>query len=328
MESSRGAAVVDINLQAIDPTRRGEVWSGVLREHYYPLDAQVPDRFGRAHLESCQVGDVRVGTLVADPMLVRRDDTHARLDGDEFFTFMVPMPKAGPITLSQYGREATTDPTAIAFVGTAEPYSYEQPGRGGLQTLLIPADVVRARIPVVDRFAAVRFDQASNPIAALVLAFARAFCSNAPKLADSLAAGVEDQLLNLLALMMTNAGPRTDDSAVRAAHRQRAVHVIESRFRDSEFTANDVATAINLSERYLQKVLADHGETVSGMIRTRRLAEARRLLAKRHVAGTSVASIAQSVGFTDAAYFSRVFRQETGMAPRTFSHHPTPNTRI
>ncbi|NDK90921.1 helix-turn-helix domain-containing protein [Gordonia desulfuricans] len=144
--------------------------------------------------------------------------------------------------------------------------------------------------------------------------------ANAARFSGRLAPGLQDQFLDLLALMMAKADPHTGESAVRTAHRQRAVLLVEKRFRDPEFTARDVAAEINLSERYLQKLFADDDQTVSGTIRGRRIAEARKLLDKRAVTGSSIASIAAASGFADAAYFSRVFRQETGVSPTAYVH--------
>ncbi|MGV9870286.1 AraC family transcriptional regulator [Rhodococcus koreensis] len=313
MEARREAAVLRLDVATEAPSRRRDVWKNTLQEYYYPFNVQVSTDFERANIETYEVANIRVGTVTSDSMLICRDTQHARMDEHEYF--MLPMPIHGPLVLTQCGREAVTDPSSIAFVGTAEPYSYDQSSRNEVHTLRIPAPLLRTRIPSVDALTAMTFDALTNPMTPLVLSYARTFCVSGANLTGPLARGTEDNLLDLLALMLAHADVHTSEGAVRAAHRQRAIHVIESRFRDSEFTAGDVAAAINLSDRYLQKLFADHGETVSGMIRSRRVAEARRLLAKRSTSGLSVSSIAYSVGFADAAHFSRVFRRETGVAP-------------
>lgn len=57
------------------------------------------------------------------------------------------------------------------------------------------------------------------------------------------------------------------------------------------------------------------GESVSGCILRRRIEQARRLLLFSQM---SVAEIGGLVGFPDASYFSRRFRQATGMTPREY----------
>ncbi|MGW0036859.1 helix-turn-helix domain-containing protein [Gordonia sp. NPDC003376] len=320
-------ATVDVDLQGIAAHRRASVWTDILSGYYYALDAKVPDGFGPAHIESHQLDDIRAGILKADPMYIHRATAHTHADTDEYMTFMLPADTTcTPFILSQNGRDARTDCRSIAFIGTSVPYSYDQPTHTTVHTLRIPAALVRARIPGADRFSAVRFDEEQNPMTSLVLAMSRALCANAARFSGRLAPGLQDQFLDLLALMMANADPHTGESAVRTAHRQRAVLLVEKRFRDPEFTACDVAAEINLSERYLQKLFADDDQTVSGTIRGRRIAEARKLLEKRTVTGSSIASIAAASGFADAAYFSRVFRQETGVSPTAYVNRSAEET--
>ncbi|MGV9713725.1 AraC family transcriptional regulator [Gordonia sp. NPDC003424] len=319
VDTDQRATAVDIDLQTVESHRRAAVWTDVLSTHYYALQADIPDGFGRARLETYELGDIRVGSLRADPMHIHREATHTGFDGDEYMTFMLLADaSANPIVLSQHGRDAHTDTNSIAFIGTATPYSYDQPEHTDLQTLRIPAALVRERVSSADSMSAVRFDDSTSPITRLVLAFARTLSTTGDRFAPAVAQSVQDQLLDLLALMMTNADLTSTDSSVRSAHRQRAIMVVEERFRDPEFNAHQVAQAVSVSERYLQKVFADHGETLSGIIRSRRIAEARKQLTRRSSTGRSVASIAGSCGFADSAYFSRVFRQETGVTPREY----------
>ena len=54
------------------------------------------------------------------------------------------------------------------------------------------------------------------------------------------------------------------------------------------------------------------------LIRDRRMAEAQRLLAAPGARSLAIATIAYRTGFADPAYFSRVFREATGLSPRDF----------
>ena len=49
-----------------------------------------------------------------------------------------------------------------------------------------------------------------------------------------------------------------------------------------------------------------------------RMAEAQRLLTDPAWRSASIATIAYRLGFSDPAYFSRVFRDTTGRSPRQF----------
>lgn len=77
---------------------------------------------------------------------------------------------------------------------------------------------------------------------------------------------------------------------------------------------NDVARAVGYSPAYLTHLLHKQtGRTVKQWIIERRMVQARELL---QTTSTSIRTIAEQVGYTDAGYFSRQFRQLYGLSPQ------------
>lgn len=75
------------------------------------------------------------------------------------------------------------------------------------------------------------------------------------------------------------------------------------------------AEVAGMSVRTLQRRLADIGLTYSQLLTETRM----RLAAERLTdSDMSIAEIADSLGYTDAANFARAFRRQTGMSPRSF----------
>jgi transcriptional regulator GlxA family with amidase domain len=88
---------------------------------------------------------------------------------------------------------------------------------------------------------------------------------------------------------------------------------VEARMGDSHFGVGIMAEELGLSERQLQRRAKETtGLTPAGYIRMMRLERAAQLL--RQDAGR-VSEIAYAVGFENAKYFSRLFRQTFGHAP-------------
>lgn len=78
----------------------------------------------------------------------------------------------------------------------------------------------------------------------------------------------------------------------------------------------DYARRLAVSPTHLSRVVrASTGQPASQLIEARVLREARRLLVYTHL---RVASIADSLGFADPAYFSRHFTRACGLSPRAF----------
>ena len=92
--------------------------------------------------------------------------------------------------------------------------------------------------------------------------------------------------------------------------------VIERHLGDSNFGVDWLADEVNLSSRQLQrKIRAITELSAGGYIRLLRLERASQLLTQEW---GNVSEIAYKVGFRDAKYFSRLFKQTFGVTPTDY----------
>ena len=98
----------------------------------------------------------------------------------------------------------------------------------------------------------------------------------------------------------------------------RAMQAIEQHLGEFDLTANRVAKFAGISLRYLQHLFAAAGETPTRYIRLRRLQKCCQDMLDPGAADQSIAEISQRWGFSDPAYFSRVFRRYYGVAPSQY----------
>ncbi|MGW0843495.1 helix-turn-helix domain-containing protein [Streptomyces sp. NPDC002787] len=90
----------------------------------------------------------------------------------------------------------------------------------------------------------------------------------------------------------------------------------KQRLADPGLSPEGIAAAHRISRRYLYKLLAARGYTVSGWIREQRLARCRRDLADPALDHLPVGAIGGRWGFADPAHFSHAFKAAYGMSPR------------
>ncbi|MEU5593368.1 helix-turn-helix domain-containing protein [Streptomyces sp. NPDC020298] len=88
------------------------------------------------------------------------------------------------------------------------------------------------------------------------------------------------------------------------------------RLADPGLSPEGIAAAHRISRRYLYKLLAEQGHTVSGWIREQRLARCRRDLADPALDHLPVGAIGGRWGFADPAHFSHAFKAAYGLSPR------------
>jgi len=83
-----------------------------------------------------------------------------------------------------------------------------------------------------------------------------------------------------------------------------------------QWRASDYAQALAVSTTHLSRLTrAATGQSVTQLIEARTLREARRYLAYTNL---NIATIAYALGYTDPAYFTRVFTRDSGASPRMF----------
>jgi len=308
---------MQFDIATLPPTQRREALIDAIDRAYYPCETRflVP-HLQRGRMNGVDMGTVRTGYAEVEPVEVRRGGSELRRGAGDYV--YVPLPLQAGLELRQRDRQVRIGQDGFAFTITAEAYTYRQPQPLELLTLRIAAPAVRQRVPNVEDLTATLF--AARGSAALFLDYARAFCRNAPGFDRPTGEAATRHLLDLFALAVlagARAGP-SSEMAVRAAQRQRIVQLVEARLGDPGLGVETVARRLSLSERYVQKLLSEGGQTLSAMIRERRMAEACRLLAAPAAGCRSINAVAYQVGFADPAYFSRVFRGATGLSPRAY----------
>lgn len=88
---------------------------------------------------------------------------------------------------------------------------------------------------------------------------------------------------------------------------------------------NDVAKAAGYSPAYLTNLSQSHtGRTVKSWIIARRMAQSRQLLTDSSL---SIRKIAETIGYTDAGYFTRHFRKLHGVTPKAWRKENTVKMR-
>ena len=124
--------------------------------------------------------------------------------------------------------------------------------------------------------------------------------------------------LRTMVLMLNRLADADSGSPARPATllRMQALEDLIARNYRDHWRARDYAKALHLTPTHLNRLARAHtGLTVHDLVMNRLMDEARRSLV---FTAASIHSIAEQLGFTDAAYFIRCFRNRTGMTPRQF----------
>jgi AraC-like DNA-binding protein len=198
----------------------------------------------------------------------------------------------------------------VVVYDTEQPYMF---GFGsGMRQLLI--DVPRAlwveRCGRVDLGRPLRIAGSGPGSAALVARTLRTTLSRTVEDVTAWSDGMSDQILDLLQLMMTGSGTVVSTSRLMAAKMFVAEHLT-----DPSLCTEQVARAVGVTSRHLNRAFAAEGTTVSQYVHDRRLDGARADLTSPHMAEHRIADIASRWAFASQAHFTRAFRARFGCTP-------------
>ena len=136
----------------------------------------------------------------------------------------------------------------------------------------------------------------------------------------------ESVLLYTLSLIGTE-NESAEKKAPDSSRFDMILNYVNENYRDATLTLCKVADIFSYTEKYVSSLFKRHMEMgFNKYVNSRRIDYALRLIDKGH---TSVKDIALECGYSDALYFSKVFKKKTGVTPTEMikSSAGTPHTK-
>ncbi|MFB9465478.1 helix-turn-helix domain-containing protein [Streptomyces cinereospinus] len=207
-------------------------------------------------------------------------------------------------------------PGQLMLMDLSAPYDYAWSGHGASRCVQIPLDQLTLPIDVV-RGALVNLP--SSPLYPMLTDhIARLTGDIEDLLGDPASAGLEEITLGLARALIASAARQ--DRRARAVLAETRVTRIRAYARrhlsEPDLTPARIAAAHHISERYLYKLCAQAGFSLTQWIISRRLEGAREELAHPSSSGRGVAVVARRWGFADPTHFSHRFKAAYGVSPR------------
>lgn len=217
----------------------------------------------------------------------------------------------------QFDTQHVLAPRQLMICDLNTPYDFWWSGPGGSQALHIPiADI--ALPPEVIATAATRLP--ASPLYDLVSSQILELTAAGDSLAESTASGAVGATVTELARAFLASA--YDGHYARGAMAEVLLPRIRSYIRqhltDADLTADSIAHAHDISTRKLFRLCNDADFSLEQWIINRRLEGSRDDLARPETRDVTVSAIARRWGFTNTSHFSRRFREEYGLTPRTW----------
>lgn len=222
--------------------------------------------------------------------------------------------RAGRVRLHQDGRTVDLRAGGLALYRAATPFRIRADGPHEYVVVRVPGRLLRRADLDSDPVVATDLSGSACAAALAVLLDAVVSASRppSPAAAEHLGDAVVDCVHAVLAELH-----EADASATRDLFDD-LTGWLDEHLADPSLSSEVLARARFLSPRYVRRVFAQHGTTVSDYVRRRRLASVRADLLDARQRDVLVSVIAHRWGFGDPSAFSRAFSREFGESPQRF----------
>ena len=212
------------------------------------------------------------------------------------------------------GREFVMRPGSMALLKLDEPFfSADGASEKRFTNVHLPTATLKAMVSGVDDLVGRELE----PGGALSLAmdYSDLLLRHASAV-DEAGLAIAGHLMDLAALGL---GARSDVATearrggVRAVRLKAVLMILQRRFAEPDFSAQKLAAAAGLSERYVNELLYEAGASFTSRLLELRLRRAAEWLAQP--GERRISDVAFDCGFNDLSYFNRCFRRRFGLTP-------------
>jgi AraC family transcriptional regulator, positive regulator of tynA and feaB len=256
---------------------------------------------------------ITISLVTATRHSVLRLASHIALSTDDLCFVNLQLEGLGRTT--QRGRDQICAPGDLAVADTTEPFEIANRHNFKLFCFAVPRRLLPNRLLERPRLNLSK-TEAGRALSRTIAGYAELCLSDyqLPKRSALVGAHVID--------LISHAPEILAEAPVERVHTPVLLSImldhIDRHSDDSELGAAALAARFRCSERYVHRLFAATGRSVSEHVSAKRIATCTRTLLDRHHAHKTIAEIAFTAGFRDISHFNRLFKRSNGMAPREF----------
>ncbi len=225
--------------------------------------------------------------------------------------------RPAPLSLMQLGREAQLNSEAAVIASCIEPASFCYADAHDYVAIAIDQQRLREFVGQVEDLVA------SQCLASPALRYLRRYVEILPSRKEAeaepdLLAHIGTALTDLVALALAAGRDAAEFAKMRGLHAARQheiIREIRARFADPDFSAQQLAVRMGVTDRYVQDLLHESGSSFSQRVLELRLQCARAMLQDCRYDLLDINEVANASGFNAIPYFNRCFRRRFGTKP-------------
>lgn len=296
-------------------SERGDVWRDLMMNQFSGLNCDIYGNqkfFG--HLDIRHAGDVTMINLEADPHKVIRTDKFARTSPTDYLKMIVPI--KGQANVSQYGRDTSVQPGSWVIYDTSNSYEISNYEKANYLIIMLPR--YRLVTGKLAREFMANSINASKGVSRLALSTIGKAWQELPYMDQNSSYGSGEIITQLIHLALTEFSGNKSILSTETLLKQHAKDTISQYIRNPKLNVEMLAELLGCSTRSLYSAFQNSDKTINQIIQEQRLTGCIHDFQAPHLSHLSITEIALSWGFNNPSYFSKLFRDFTGLQPRAF----------
>ncbi|WP_137732959.1 helix-turn-helix domain-containing protein [Pseudaquabacterium pictum] len=292
-----------------------DAWQSALNDNYghWQVTQSVGAQFA-ASTRNRDFNGVRVVECVCDPCTGRRLPQFIDRDPQPYIG--VQITKAGRERFHLGGEDISLGAGDLVIWTSTQAAEFTVMERLHKVSLVLPWSDIQERLPRGTRFNGTVIDSRVG-IGAVLYSHVDSLARQLDLFTQTDHAAVRRATLELLTAAMSHRVEAPQRGLAMRYLKQLQDYILAN-LQDEQLSPTTVATANNMSPRYVHMLFAQIGVSASSWIRQQRLERCRDDLRSRTYRDCSVAEIAYTWGFADPSHFTRIFKQQFGVGPRAY----------
>jgi AraC-like DNA-binding protein len=295
--------------------QRYDAWYSALNDSHLPWVLGKPDtpQFN-GNIDMRRIGDVRLLHCRCDPCCGSRTGREISRNDEEYFGLLLIYD--GNELVRCGGNDILLGKYDFLLWDSNRPIEFELKTGIKKVTLLVPQDILRQRMPHIDRCAGRMFSMNSG-LGAVTASHIITLGQETNSIEEGSANTLVDLTLELVTTCLESHQARPTTKA-RSSLLAEIKEYIGCNLDDPDLNPETLARHANISVRYLHMLFQESGISVSAWILKERLEKCRRELTHHDAVKKSITEIAFGWGFNDSAHFCRTFKKFYGLSPRDY----------
>ncbi|SAK79556.1 AraC family transcriptional regulator [Caballeronia fortuita] len=314
----RPSAIKHLSTQSVPERERFAYWIDAICRVYVGLDGDTTEDAQRVHgdVRACSLGPLVVTDLCSSQLVVRRTPSLISASADD--CVLVHVQHRGSTVIAQDNRQCVLGPGDFAIYDSSRPYELRcdadahhtlvirHPKAQLLQHVANLEDLTATLIPAGHLSSRLLHEMLAGVLGGVEELTPGSASSFAESMTCMAAAGLRG----------LPAANQRRGSNLSSFHIARVKAFVNENLRDPDLSVCKIAAAMHMSSDHLSRLFRHEPLQLSRLIARLRLEACRRDLVDPRLKNHSISEIAFGWAFSDAANFSRAFREQFGMSPR------------